>query len=537
MAVDVVYDLDVLPEPARRPERRRGGPGPGRPPGRAVRHSRARRGRGGRRGRDASPRSRSWHRTCAVASSCGSCPACELGPSPRWMAQRLLAAGHATHQQRGRRVQLRDAGAGPAQPHLRPGQGAGRRPAGARGRDGETVVTLDGVLRTLTAADGVIADGDDQAIGLAGVMGGASTEISDTTTDVLLELAWWDPLTIAGTAARLNLHSEASLRFKRGTDPELPPLAARRFAQLLGQVGGARLHPGEVDVAGDLPARETITVRPDRVNALLGTSLDPSQMRRPAGAHRLHLGGVRCGPGGDRAVLAARLLDRGGRDRGGRPALYGYSRIDRTVPVSSHPGALSAHQRARRAVRRALLGFGVSEAMPMPFLAPGDLERCGLPADGLVLANPLAGRGVRPAHLAAPGPPRGGGLQRQPPAHRGVAVGDRAGVRAWVSAGWWSTSAASELLGRVLDGEREHLGVALAGARRPWRWSCSRWCSAPSALRPLVLRPRGAGGTAPRSGRGGARWPAPRSARWARWTPGCWRTWASRSVWGGSSWT
>ncbi|HVN51831.1 MAG TPA: phenylalanine--tRNA ligase subunit beta, partial [Acidimicrobiales bacterium] len=100
-------------------------------------------------------------------------------------------------------------------------------------REGERLVTLDDVERALTAADGVIADADDLAIGLAGVMGGASTEIDDATTAVLLELAWWDPMTIARTSKRLNLRSEASARFERGTDPEIVELAARRFASLL----------------------------------------------------------------------------------------------------------------------------------------------------------------------------------------------------------------------------------------------------------------------------------------------------------------
>ena len=102
---------------------------------------------------------------------------------------------------------------------------------------GETLVTLDGVERSLIEADGVIADGSDTAIGLAGVMGGASTEITDETTDVLMEMAWWRPEDIARTSTRLQLRSEASLRFERGTDPEGVERAARRFCQLLAESG------------------------------------------------------------------------------------------------------------------------------------------------------------------------------------------------------------------------------------------------------------------------------------------------------------
>ena len=87
--------------------------------------------------------------------------------------------------------------------------------------DGEEIATLDGVTRNLTAQDGVVADGSDSPIGIAGVMGGVSTEISEDTSTVALEMAWWDPSAIAKTSRRLGLRSEASTRFERGTDPEV----------------------------------------------------------------------------------------------------------------------------------------------------------------------------------------------------------------------------------------------------------------------------------------------------------------------------
>ena len=91
---------------------------------------------------------------------------------------------------------------------------------------------MDGTERTLTEADGVIVNRDDEAIGLAGVMGGASTEISADTQSVLLEAAWWDPMTIARTARRLGLRSEASARFERGADPDIIPMALDRFCRV-----------------------------------------------------------------------------------------------------------------------------------------------------------------------------------------------------------------------------------------------------------------------------------------------------------------
>ena len=126
--------------------------------------------------------------------------------------------GDAPDQQHRRHLQLCDARAGPAQPHLRPGPSErGPHPGAPRPRRRDAH-TLDGAHRTLAAGDGVIADGDDGVIGLAGVMGGASTEIGSDTRDVLVEMAWWDPPSISRTAKRLNLASEAATRFRRGTD-------------------------------------------------------------------------------------------------------------------------------------------------------------------------------------------------------------------------------------------------------------------------------------------------------------------------------
>ena len=150
-------------------------------------------------------RSRSSIPRCAVASSGGCCATRRQGSSPPWMANRLTALGQRPINSHRRHLQLRDARVGPAQPHLRPGEGRAERgygcagPATARRSPPSTAC-----IATLAAGDGVIADGDDEAIGIAGVMGGASTEIDDGTTDVLVEMAWWDPPSISRTAKRLE---------------------------------------------------------------------------------------------------------------------------------------------------------------------------------------------------------------------------------------------------------------------------------------------------------------------------------------------
>ena len=386
----------------------------------------------------------------------------QLGPSPDWLAQRLLASGmrpinNVVDVSNYVMLEL-------GQPNhtydlaTLPGGALGVRWA----REGETIRTLDDQERTLDQHDGVIVDADDRAVGIAGVMGGASTEISERTRDVLLELAWWDPAAIAATSARLNLHSEASLRFKRGVDPEIAPLAARRAAQLLAEVAGASLHPGELHATGELPPRVLVQVRTDRVNRLLGTDLardDVAGLVAPIGYESEVAGDdlvVTVPTWRPDSTLEVDVIEEVARQ-------YGYSRLPTRMPVSPHTGELSARQRDRRTLRRALVGAGLSEAMPMPFLAPGDLERCGLAADGLVLANPLAAEesilrtSLMPGLLAA---------VRHNASHRqtGVHLFEVGRVFRRGDGPVLTDVAASELAGRVLPGEREHLAVVLAGS-------------------------------------------------------------------------
>lgn len=256
-----------------------------------------------------------------------------------------------------------------------------------RAVDGETIETLDGVTRTLTSADGVVADSDDMVVGIAGVMGGASTEIGGDTTSVALEMAWWDPASIAASARRLGLRSEASARFEKGADPEVADLAMRRFAELLADTG-ATLAPGMVDARGNTPERETILVRTGRVNGILGTDLTRDRIGELLGP--IEFTAVPNGDDLDVDIPSFRpdstteidVIEEVAR-------MYGYTRIARTRPRSMLTGALSRRQVDRRTVRTAMIGLGLDEVMPVPFLAPGDLERAGLDADGITVTNPL----------------------------------------------------------------------------------------------------------------------------------------------------
>lgn len=420
-----------------------------------------------------------------------------LAPSPRWMAQRLIASGmrpinNVVDVSNYVMLEL-----GQPSHTYDLAKVSGGELVVRWAHDGEIIETLDGVSRTLTPADGVIVDGHDTVVGIAGVMGGAATEISDTTTEVLLELARWDPQTIANTSTRLNLHSEASLRYKRGVDPQLGPLAARRIAQLLGEISGARLHPGELDVVGTLASPPTVRVRTARVNGLLGTALSTEEivdLLHPIGfttsvvadggapgEFDVHVPGWR-----PDSTIEVDVIEEVARH-------FGMSAIPKTVPVSPHTGDLTSRQRDRRTLRRALIGAGLSEAMPMPFLAPGDLERCGLPADGLVLANPLAAEESVLRTSLLPGLLKTVAYNAS---HRqfGVRLYELGrvfelgeGVRTGVTE--------SALANTVLDGESEQLAVVLAGAEAPEAVelievlirSVHRWESPSSALLAPVL--------------------------------------------------
>ena len=321
-----------------------------------------------------------------------------------------------------------------------------------RAREGEAIRTLDDTERTLTSGDGVIADGDDLAIGIAGVMGGASTEISDTTTSVLLEMAWWDPMSIARSSARLGLRSEASMRFERGADPEIAELAARRFAELLAPAG-ATLAAGAVDQRGNLPSRDPVPVRIARVNSLLGTDLGGDtvmELLTPIGFEVTPVGASAAGVQ-DVTIPTFRYDTTNETDVIEEIARhFSYSRIPRTVPSAVRTGGLTVRQQDRRSIRQTMVGLGLDEAMPLPFVSADDVAASGLPGAFVTVTNPLdAGESVLRTSLRT-------GLLKvvaYNASHR------HPGVRLFEIGKVFGRPIA----GAQLPDEREHLGVALAG--------------------------------------------------------------------------
>ncbi|HET8930997.1 MAG TPA: phenylalanine--tRNA ligase subunit beta, partial [Acidimicrobiales bacterium] len=257
-----------------------------------------------------------------------------------------------------------------------------------RAATGETLVTLDDIERTFTTDDLLICAADDTPVGIAGVMGGASCEIEASTTDVLLENAWFLPMAISRTSRRLGLRTEASARFEKGGDPEVLELAAARFAQLAAEICGATPAAGAVVAEGEVPAREPVRVRTGRVNALLGTDLAAPVMREllePIGFATSD-----AGDDFDVTVPSWRYDSKVEVDVVEEIArLHGYANIAPRPLSTARVGRLTEWQTERRALRRAMIGLGLSEIQPMPFLAPDDLGKCGLEVEGIELLNPL----------------------------------------------------------------------------------------------------------------------------------------------------
>jgi phenylalanyl-tRNA synthetase beta chain len=148
---------------------------------------------------------------------------------------------------------------------------AGGRIVVRKARRGEKLVTLDAIERTLEPSDVVVADAE-RAVSLAGIMGGLDTAVSEETTNVLLEAAWWDPVAIRRTSRRLGMHTDASHRFERGADPEAIPAALDLAAALTIEAAGGTLAPGMIDVRGTAFARRKAVLRLVRLQLLSGDS-------------------------------------------------------------------------------------------------------------------------------------------------------------------------------------------------------------------------------------------------------------------------
>lgn len=248
-------------------------------------------------------------------------------------------------------------------------------------RDGEKVVTLDDVERTLNSADVLIVD-DVATAAIGGVMGAGTTEVRDSTTDVLLEAAVWDPAAVSRTQRRLHLASEAGRRYERSVDPAISVAALDRCATLLAEIAGGTVEPrltdwradgrtdwsqAAIEIPADLPDRTagveypagTTARRLSQIGAAVSGS-DPLTVTPPSWRPDLR----------ERADLVEEVL-----------RLEGLESIPSVLPTAPAGRGLSAVQKRRRAIGKSLALAGFVEILPTPFLPAGVFDAWGLDAD------------------------------------------------------------------------------------------------------------------------------------------------------------
>jgi phenylalanyl-tRNA synthetase beta chain len=350
-----------------------------------------------------------------------------IGPSPRTVQSRLLAAGmrpvsnvvdasNYVMLELGKPIHTFDAAA-----VARDGDGQARIVV-RRAAAGEPLETLDHVVRTLDPDALIIADSDGP-LGIAGVMGSVSSEISDATTAVIVESAIFDPISIRRTGQRYGLRSEASLRFEKGQETRLARIGADRCAQLILDWAGGTLGVGRVDSAPAEPVEQSVAFRPERVSRLLGLELDPDAQRRVLARAGIQSAGA-VGPttvaiaGGsdpmsveapaDDVLVATiptwrRDLVIEGDIAEEIARIHGYESIPPTVPDTTPPRWTPSPLELRDGVRDALVGAGVTEIVTHALVSPGHLEAFAWtstadPADGelpaggrpIYILNPLA---------------------------------------------------------------------------------------------------------------------------------------------------
>jgi phenylalanyl-tRNA synthetase beta chain len=315
----------------------------------------------------------------------------KLGPSPPWLKARLMAAGQRPISNVVDITNYVMLVTGQPLHAFDLDQVAGQSLTVRRAIQGERVETLDGQTRTLDGQMLVIDDADGPT-SIAGVMGGARSEVSDTTTRVLMEAATWDGPNIHHTAWTLGLQSEASLRFEKQLQPEQAIQAQAVAAQLMIEVCGATLKPGTIDIGGDGPPPVTIRLRDDRVTRLLGAPIPRERAKEILEALEFETyeeqDGLDVQPPAFRRgdiTREADVIEEVAR-------LDGLDKLPSTLP-SRHGayGRLTPRQRQRRLAADVLAAQGCYETVGWSFTGREQLRRLRLQdADVVELENPMS---------------------------------------------------------------------------------------------------------------------------------------------------
>jgi phenylalanyl-tRNA synthetase beta chain len=302
-----------------------------------------------------------------------------IGPSPPWLKARLLAAGMRPISNVVDITNYVMLGLGNPLHAFDQSKLGERRIVVRRARPGEEIRTLDDAVRKLDEHDLVIADAG-RPVALAGIMGSLESEVDEGTTDLLLEAANFEPLTIHRSSERLRLRTEGSNRWEKGVDPYLAEQAAKLATELLVDLAQARW-TGDVDVRGELPERPVVNLRPERTDLLVGLRTEPDEQRAI-------LERIGFDVAADWAVTVptwrARDVTREA-DLVEEVARFRLDDVPYTLPLRTVMfGRLSKEQRLRRVVEDVLVGCGYSEAYNWS-LVPDDDD-----PDALRLPEPLS---------------------------------------------------------------------------------------------------------------------------------------------------
>jgi phenylalanyl-tRNA synthetase beta chain len=259
-----------------------------------------------------------------------------------------------------------------------------------RARRDERLMTLDSMERTLHPDD-IVVSGVDQALALAGIMGGEESEVSDETSRIFLEVAHFDAPRTLLSGKRHNLRTEAVARFERGVDPALPPRVSARAAALIAELSGGEVAPGFIDVYPNPIEPWTVELPAGEAKRLLGIDLAPDEAAVLLGRLGFQVAGS------DPMLVTVPTF----RPDVTRPAdlveeiarLYGYDRIPERLPMGAG-GGVPVWEKRRRLVRQVMVGAGYHEIMSYSFLGTAHMEALGLPEDDpryntIAVRNPL----------------------------------------------------------------------------------------------------------------------------------------------------
>lgn len=327
----------------------------------------------------------------------------KIGPSPEWLRQRLAAIGQTSINNVVDATNYVMFELGHALHAFDFDKIAEHRIVVRRAKAGEKMRTLDGMERVLGPDMCVVADGPEasgRAVGIGGVMGGAETEISSASRNLLLECAWFDPISIRRTSKALNLRTEASIRFERRSDPEMAEVASRRCAELIQQLAGGEILSGVVDVYPGRAPEQTIELTRHELLRVMGADVPDSEIEsilRALGFAPARTDGNRGSRDSLKAAWECRrpswrhdvarevdLVEEVARH-------YGFDKFPARLPTARQPAARLPYAAAQDALRERLVALGYQEIVSIPLV---DEEHDAVfRAAGVVparISNPLA---------------------------------------------------------------------------------------------------------------------------------------------------